>query len=166
MARPGSFAGTATRRAATSAVMEVGLVSASGLHPAGEPGGEQGVTVSKLNARLAGKISRLAEMAAPGVRQPGQRDPGGDTDVEALREPGHRDAEGARAGTNRRERWPLVLVAEQKRDRPVGGQCGVEPAPGIEVAGPDLVAVRAQLPCRRLTGRMRLHVDPLVRILR
>src|SRR2546430_17625021 len=111
MARPGSFAGTARRRAATRAVMEVGLVSASGLHPAGEPGGEQGVTVSKLNARLPGKISRLSEVAAPGARQPGQSDAGGATAAEALREPRHRDAEGARAGPNPRGRRALVLVA-------------------------------------------------------
>src|SRR5436309_7607448 len=139
MARPGSFAGTARRRAATRAVMDVGLVSASGLHPAGEPGGKQGVTVSKLNARFPGKISRLAEMPAPGVRQPGQGNAGGDTDVEALREARHRDAEGPRTGTNRRRRWPFVLVAEQKRDRPVGGQCRVGPSAGVEVAGPDPV---------------------------
>src|SRR5206468_10464663 len=147
MARPGSFAGTARRRAATRAVMEVGLVSAAGLHPAGEPGGEQGVTVPKLNARLPGKISRLAEMAAPGVRQPGQGNAGGDTDVEALREPCHRDAEGARAGTNRRGRWSFVLVADQVRDRPIGGICGVYPPYGLAFTRPDLSAVRLMIEC-------------------
>src|SRR5207248_4756280 len=95
--------------------------------------GQQSVPVAELNARLFGKISRLAEMPAACVRQPGQRDAGGDTDVEALREAGHGNAEGARARRDRRRRWSLVLVAEEKRDGPVGGQSGVEPPRAVEV---------------------------------
>src|SRR5256885_12815096 len=95
-----------------------------------------------------------------------QRDAGGDRDVEALGESGHRNAEGSRAGGEGLRRWTFVLVAEQQGHGMVGGQFAVEPRRSIEMSCPYLEAALAE-PHRGLcAARMRLHLEPLVCILR
>src|SRR3989442_10178011 len=95
-----------------------------------------------------------------------QSDAGGDRHVEALGESGNRNAEGARAGGESLRRWTFVLVAEQQRHGAVCGQLAQELRRSIEMSCPYLEAALAE-PARGLcAARMRLHLEPLVRILR
>src|SRR5207237_4460593 len=87
-------------------------------------------------------------------------------DVEALREAGHRDAEGARAGGERLGRGAFMLVSERERDGAVGLQIRVVDGAVVEVAGPDFEAARFQFGGCGPAGRVQLDVEPLVGILR
>src|SRR5437870_4188730 len=87
-----------------------------------------------------------------------QRDAGGDRDVEALGESGHRNAEGARAGGEGLRRWTFVLVAEQQGHGTVGGQFAVEPRRSIEMSCPYLEAALAEPPRGLCAARVALVV--------
>src|SRR5207237_8400335 len=111
------------------------------------------------------EIARLLqERAAPGADLR-EGDPGGDRDVEALRETGHRDAEGAAARLQRLARRPFVLVPEEERERATCGQVRRRARASLEVPGEDRESPGGQAACGGGSGIVRDHVDPLVRVL-
>src|SRR5256885_4940226 len=142
--------------------MVLGLASGTGLHPPGELGRQQREPVAQLNARFLGKISWPSEQAAARGRKMCQRDAGGDRDVEALGESGHRNAERAGAGRESLGRWTLVLVAEQQGRGTVGGQFAVEPRRSIEMPCPDPQGPLAEPPRGPYAAPVRPRAGPLV----
>src|SRR5437868_3194333 len=83
------------------------------------------------------EIARLLQERAAGGADLRERDACRYRDVEALREPCHRDPESARAGLQGFARRPRVLVAEKKRDRPIGGQLRRRPRGLLQMSGVD-----------------------------
>ena len=146
--------------------MEVGRAGTLALQPPGEPGRQQREMVSQENAFGFGKISGGFQMGPPPAGQTRERDPGGHRDIEALREAGHGNAERAAAGGEGLRAGPLMLVAEEEGHGAVGSQLFEVDCAAVKMARPDFEALRLQRIRRIGAARVRVDLEPLVRVLR